>query len=284
MYCRKVIQMRRCILVTFVCVFACCGKENTVAPTSRDTPPTTATPPPTSFTVTGTVMDPFRGPVLGAVVAVVDPAPNPNAQKTATTNFAGRYTISGLAFSGFSLSANAPGFIGSSRGVSLTTETATTTADFVLSPLPGISFDGLKTDGSAFRTYTEGRFTVSSTVGDWMVKTTYGRPAPFIEFFSPSGPATSAEVQVTANGSTFRFSSVDLYSSITSIPFEISGFRSGTLAFRLSGTQGNTFGNFATISNHDPDAPIDTLFVRLSNPAACCPNPVGLDNIRVSLQ
>jgi hypothetical protein len=41
---------------------------------------------------------------------------------------------------------------------------------------------------------------------------------------------------VTANGSAFKFNSVDLYSSITPIPFEISGFRNGGLVFRLSGT------------------------------------------------
>ena len=117
-----------------------------------------------------------------------------------------------------------------------------------------------------------------------MVSTTYGRPAPFIQFFSPSGPTTSAEIRVTANGSAFKFSSIDLYSSITPIPFEISGFRNGTLVFRLTGTQGNTFGNFATIPTQTPDALVDTLFVRLSNPLVpCCPNPMGLDNIRVSL-
>jgi hypothetical protein len=219
-------------------------------------------------------------PILGAVVTVVDPPPNPNAQKTATTDFGGRFTISDLTFTGFSLMASSAGYVSSSRGISLTANQAVSTADFVLSSLPGLSFDGLSGNGSAFKTYTQGGFTVSGTVGDWVVSTTYGRPAPFIQFFTPFGPTTSAEISVTAGGEPFTFSSVDLYSSVTQIPYEISGFLNGSLMFRLTATQGNTFGNFATVTNRTPDARIDTLFVRLTNPAAR--NPVGLDNIRVS--
>ncbi len=51
---------------------------------------------------------------------------------------------------------------------------------------------------------------------------------------------------------------------------------------RNHSTQPNTFGNFATVSNPNADAQIDTLVIRLLNPAAaCCPNPTGLDNIVV---
>jgi hypothetical protein len=272
--------MGRWTVLVFVVVLAACGKETTVTPTPQPPPPTSPTP--ASYTVTGSVTDANRMPILGAVVSVIDPPPNPNALKSATTDFAGRYTLSGLKFAGFSLAVSSPGYIGSSRGISLTTDAATATADFVLSPLPGVSFDGLRTNtnGSAFGTYTEAGFTVSPTVGDWIVITTYGRPAPFVEFFTPFGPNTSSEISVTANGRAFTFRSVDLYSSVTPTPYEISGFLNGTLVFRLAATQGNTFGNFATVPNPSSDARIDTLFVRLSNPVTR--NPMGLDNIRVA--
>ena len=52
------------------------------------------------------------------------------------------------------------------------------------------------------------------------------------------------------------------------------------MLFRLTATQGNTFGNLATIPNPAAAQRVDILFVRLSNPAT--PNPMGLDNIRVS--
>jgi hypothetical protein len=53
--------------------------------------------------------------------------------------------------------------------------------------------------------------------------------------------------------------------------------------FSFRNTQGNTFGDFATIGNPTSGTSIDTLVIHLSNPsAACCANPMGLDNIRLS--
>jgi Carboxypeptidase regulatory-like domain len=113
--------------------------------------------------------------------------------------------------------------------------------------------------------------------------TGYGAPpGPSLQFSTPAGITTDGEVKVTAGGSTFRFSSVDLYSSTTPIPYVFTGMSNSTVVFAVSGRQGNTFGNFATIANPQSAAPIDTLLIRLSNPAApCCGNPVGLDNIVV---
>ena len=66
----------------------------------------------------------------------------------------------------------------------------------------------------------------------------------------------------------------------TTIPHEIIGLRNGSPVFTVSGTVPNTFGNFATITNPHLTTVIDTLLIRLSNPATpCCSNPVGLDNI-----
>jgi hypothetical protein len=61
---------------------------------------------------------------------------------------------------------------------------------------------------------------------------------------------------------------------------ELVGLRNGVAVFTVSGTVPNTFGNFATVSNPQPTAIIDTLRIRVTNPAtACCSNPVGVDNI-----
>jgi hypothetical protein len=76
--------------------------------------------------------------------------------------------------------------------------------------------------------------------------------------------------------------SVDVYSSTTKIPFEVTGSLHGAVVFTLHDVQGNTFDGFATVANPYAAAAADTLRIRLTNPAApCCTNPVGLDNIRV---
>jgi hypothetical protein len=102
-----------------------------------------------------------------------------------------------------------------------------------------------------------------------------GAPAPFIGFVSGAGVTTTGEVRVTADAGTFTFESADIYSSTTPIPYVITGLANAGTVFTLQGTQPYTFGNFATVRSPNPDAPIDTLLIRLSNPAAaCCPNPV----------
>ena len=87
---------------------------------------------------------------------------------------------------------------------------------------------------------------------------------------------------MTATGGTFAFTSLDIYSSTTKIPYEITGSANGAALFTIAKVQGNTYGEFATIVNPQPSAAIDTLRIRLTNAAApCCSNPVGLDEIRV---
>ena len=94
------------------------------------------------------------------------------------------------------------------------------------------------------------------------------------------GTTEIGEVRVTSPV-TFTFLSVDIYSSTTKTPYEISGLLNGAAVFVAQDVQGNTFGAFATIGSPRP-ASIDTLRIRLTSPAApCCANPVGLDNIRV---
>jgi hypothetical protein len=148
-----------------------------------------------------------------------------------------------------------------------------------------IGFNGLATvaDGSPVVSYSESGFAITPTAEDWTASTTFGRPAPFIRFLRQANEgALTGEVTVTSAGSLFGFTSVDVYSSVTPIPLEIIGLRNGVEVFAASGTVPNTFGNFATVSNPYPTSAIDTLVIRMTNPAtACCSNPVGLDNIVV---
>jgi hypothetical protein len=146
-----------------------------------------------------------------------------------------------------------------------------------------ITFTGLSGDGSPFTTYTQSGVTVVPTQGSWQISTGYGNPAPFIQFETPAAsPLTTATVTVTAGGSDFTFSSVDVYSSITPIPYTFTGMKDGATVFTVNGTEPNTFGNFATVQNPNAGTLIDTLVISLSNPPTqCCPNPMGLDNIVV---
>ncbi len=146
-----------------------------------------------------------------------------------------------------------------------------------------ITFGGLSgvPNGSPVVTYGEGGFVVASVSGSWEAMTGYGKPAPAIIFKRlASEPTLTGEVRVGASGAVFGFSAIDLYSSVTTIPYTITGHRHSLLVLAVSGIVPNTFGNFATVVNPNPGVPIDTLLISLQNPAVgCCSNPVGLDNI-----
>jgi hypothetical protein len=132
--------------------------------------------------------------------------------------------------------------------------------------------------------YIESGFTVSETSAGWFPSTTYGNPAPFIEFTAAAGSTVTGEIRVTAGGAAFGFKSVDLYSSTTPIPYTFVGMRNCTTVFTETNTVPNTYGAFRTVVARHPMTVIDTLSITLSNPAApCCPNPMGLDNIVLTL-
>jgi hypothetical protein len=149
-----------------------------------------------------------------------------------------------------------------------------------------LTFDGLSKNGSAFKGYSQGGFTVSPTFGNWVALATYGNPLPSIIFNrSAAQPTITAAVTITAGGSGFRFQSVDLYSSITTIPYVFTGRLKSNQVFSVSAAEGNTFGSFVTVANPNATDTIDSLVIALSNPETpCCPNPVGLDNIVVVYQ
>jgi hypothetical protein len=151
-----------------------------------------------------------------------------------------------------------------------------------------IDFNGLLgNDGSPFTSYTEFGFTVGPLSGRWLVGQRYGHPPPYIFFKNPSPTADStASVEITNAGAPFRFRSIELYSSVTTIPYTFRGLTNGMTVFSTAGTVPNTFGNFARVLNPHGTDVIDKLQVMLSNPATplcptCLGNPVGLDNIVV---
>jgi hypothetical protein len=145
-----------------------------------------------------------------------------------------------------------------------------------------IGFEGLQGNRVPFDAHTACGLAINGSGASWQSSTTYGNPAPFIQFIVPGGTTVSGDVTLQSSDGAFTFASVDVYSSTTKIPYEITGTAHGSVAFSLQGVQGNTFGNFATIMNPHAATPIDHLLIRLTNPAApCCTNPVGLDNIHV---
>jgi hypothetical protein len=148
-----------------------------------------------------------------------------------------------------------------------------------------ITFTGTGPANAGISTHAESGFTVQFRSGTWEVWTVYGNPAPFPIFRAPGGTSGVGQVVVTAGGAPFAFRSVDLYSSVTPIPYVIIGTRAGTKTFELgdtlpaAGVVGNTFGAFRTVTGSTVGL-VDSLTVMLTNPApACCDNPMGLDNI-----
>ena len=156
------------------------------------------------------------------------------------------------------------------------------------SPPPGIvtlTFNGLGVNAAPLGVYSESGFSVSADDRSWIVVTTYGHPAPFIEF-KAAGDTGLGQVQVFADRhGPFTFKSVDLYSSTTPIPYTITGVRDLAVVFTLTDTLPNTFGNFRTVVNAHATDVIDTLTISLSNPSALpfgnSQNPMGLDNVVV---
>ena len=236
--------------------------------------------PPVTYVLKGTVMAATSSTgVADATVTAKDIA---GAVKSTKSDASGRYTIAGLAPGRWDLSASAPNFVAATTSLTIL---ADATMDFRLASAPEcpiIGFDDLQTHGAPFDTYARCGITVAATTSNWTVSTSYGRPAPFIQFTSNAGTTTIGEILITGAGTKFRFESVDIYSSTTQIPYTITGITNSAAVFMIQSTQGNTFGNFATVTNPQAATSIDLLLIRLTNPAApCCSNPVGLDNIRL---
>jgi hypothetical protein len=269
------------------------GVDNIVVclPTAGACASPTPAPTPT-FSLSGVVTDnKTRIGISGATVSVAN---GPNAGKSTTTDSLGDYSFTGLQqLPLVTVNASASNYVSQSNVVPLTSN-QTLSFHLIPQPPPGaITFNGLAPEVPpeqacpcpplpAVSTYTESGFTVSATAGRWTVDG-YGNPGPSIIFTAPGGSTVTGTIQVTAGGAAFAFTSVDLYSSTTPIPYTIAGRRNSTTAFTMAATLPNTFGNFVTVVNPAAAVMIDTLVISLSNPSApCCSNPMGVDNIVVS--
>jgi hypothetical protein len=149
-----------------------------------------------------------------------------------------------------------------------------------------ISFDGIGADGEPFTFYTEDGFMVFPAGGEpWINNTVYGKPEPSVIFNRRRGdPELWAGMFIrTEDTADFTFSAVDLYSSVTPIPYRFIGYNEGMPMFDLSATMPNTFGQFVTAFNAASDVLIDLLYIELVNPFnQIGGNPVGFDNVVVS--
>jgi hypothetical protein len=267
---------------------ACCnnpmGVDSVVLSSSPVTPPA-----PTTFSLGGQVTDSATAAgIPGALVSIVD---GPNAHLVATTDSSGNYRFGNLQQSGFTVTASVANYATQSKSVTLTSNQTVSFPLVHLPPLPPppagttiIGFVGLSANGAPVTSYTESGFSVVPITAAWTAVTTRivnGYLAPYIQFSVPSGSTVTGELRVSAaDGSVFGFKAVDLYSSITVIPYKITGLRKSAPVFTVSDTLPNTFGNFRTVANPNSAAVIDTLSIALTNTApTCCSNPMGLTNI-----
>ena len=142
-----------------------------------------------------------------------------------------------------------------------------------------LTFENLTSNGAAVSEYHERGFVLKFSGAGWVEGHTYGNPLPYVFFKVDGGSSATGTVEVSGGGQTFSFSSVDLYSSTTKIPYRIVGLLGGNTVFTLDDQLPNTFGKFRPVASSS-SAPIDTLRIALTNNAApCCSNPMGLDNI-----
>lgn len=153
----------------------------------------------------------------------------------------------------------------------------------VVSMVPvSVTFKGLAVNGDPITTYRENGITVTADAGPWEAMTGYGNPAPAIIFkYFATAPSSIGSVLVSMDGDLFAFASVDVYSSVTPIPYTIVGTRNRQTVLSMSGTIPNTFGRFAPITTSTPFM-ISELRIELNHPVLiCCSNPMGLDNITI---
>ena len=125
-----------------------------------------------------------------------------------------------------------------------------------------IDFKGVS-DG-AFVDYKEHGYGVRARTSAWVGDTSFGDPAPFIEFETPGETKSTQSVIVTHGGQGFTFQSIAIYSSITTIPYKFRGSLNGLAKYVVTGTVPNTFGAFATATNPDAATTIDRLEISVT--------------------
>lgn len=282
---------RRLSLLACAAVTASCAGSSPGAPTPA--PPTTPAVAVTSgaaqtasasagtsalFKIFGVVTDATSHGVLPNVT--IQATDGSGVPKTASTDTAGAFEIAGLRGGAVTVVAANDAYLPLTTSLTLTTDSH---LDLTLARRPPpapvtIAFTDVG-NGAAISTYNEGGYSLTASNASWVGATGYGHPAPFIEFRAAQGSTVVGELTITAFGDPFRFTSFDVYSSTTKIPYVVTAYRSGAVVYTLSSTVPNTFGGFATVTSGRADS-IDVLTIDLTNPAApCCANPVGVDTI-----
>ncbi len=280
------------MIVSAIAHIACGG--NTMSPSSSSSPSASSN----TFALSGRITDAATG--IGLAGATVSIPSGTNAGQSTTTTSTGAYTLAALLRPRtgiqeiFVVNAFATTYALQTQTINITSTQTDTTLSFALGHSSNtITFGGLTAQscsGSSptppacsVTTYAESGFTVTVASGNWVEQHGYGNPAPFIQFGAAAGTTATGGIRITSGGTPFTFTSVDLYSSTTTIPYQFIGSRAGVAVFTVSNTLGNTFGNFLTVANPNATSVIDTLSIVLTNPAAaCCSNPMGLDNIAFS--
>jgi hypothetical protein len=144
-----------------------------------------------------------------------------------------------------------------------------------------LGFDGLG-NGAAFKTYKAHGFTVRRVKPGWTVDGDFGNPAPEIEFVVPANTIVGKAVTVTEAGKEFSLDSIDIYSSVAAVNWEFVGSLKGQTLYKDKGQIPNPMGGFATVSNPDASALVDSVEITLTSVQSAVENPIGLDNIVVA--
>jgi hypothetical protein len=291
------------VVVLTVCAgFLACGGDSPATPTAVPQPAPAPTPPPgppspPRVTVAGIAVDSsvLSGQTAQGTVRLSDAAPDGGlAVSLSADNAAARVPASLTIPAGATSAAFAvtTARVMKTTNVTITAQTGdvtrTTSIRLRIDPasvMPtatfSITFADLFVHEQPVSVYNEQGFNVSEISAAWTARTSYGNPAPYLGFDTVPGVTTTGEIRITSGGSPFLLNSVDLYSSVTPIPYVIEGFLSEEPMFTVVNTLGNTFGNFVRVANPRATVPVDVLVIRLSNPATCCRNPMGIDNVAI---
>jgi hypothetical protein len=131
-----------------------------------------------------------------------------------------------------------------------------------------ITFSGLTGgNGTLVTTYTEGGFTVATTLGEFFQGQVFGNPPPSL-FAGPAqgGPANDTLDVTKTGGGSFSFASVDLAANNGNVNFTFTGFLGGIQQYVFSGVEpGRPPGPFGfdTIINPDAGIAIDDAMIFL---------------------
>jgi len=131
-----------------------------------------------------------------------------------------------------------------------------------------ITFSGLTgANGTPVATYTEGGFTVNTTLGQFFQGQAFGNPPPSLfAGAAQGGPANDALDVTRSGGGFFDFASVDLAANNGDVNFTFTGFLGGVQQYVFNGVEpGRPPGPFGfdTITNPDAAIAIDDARIAL---------------------